>query len=54
MDESTNGEQLFPLWRGFISIVVLSISPAISASHLFHCALFTITQNGFGGAVVVF
>lgn len=53
MDGSTNGEQLFPLWCGFISMVVFSMSPAISASHIFHLALFIITQNGFGEAIVV-
>lgn len=39
---------------GFISVVVWSISPAISASHIFYCALFTITHNSFGEATLVF
>lgn len=38
MDESTNGEWFSHCGVGLISIVVFSISPAISASHRFHSA----------------
>lgn len=38
---------------GFISIVVISISPAISASHGFCHALLTITHYGSGETVLV-
>lgn len=54
MDESTNGEWFSHCGVGLISKVVFSISPAISASHRFHCALFTIAQNGLGEGVLVF